>query len=248
MQTSLFEKDWHKKYSDIARAEKENHEMCFATRGGVMGYVDYFFTYFARYITPNNSNIRVLDVGCGPGIFSRELAEKGFQVDSIDYSESMIKEAAKQTKLKNVRYKVGDVYNIPFSNEYFDIVICLGVLQTVDDAPRALREISTKLKPGGLLIITTLNSSSLVYLVRKLLVRTPSVHYLRYSPSAFVRSLAQNGGFESIHAKGMYIFPGMLSRLTYVIRKLKIYVLLNFLWFICKPLSHSFYIEARKKK
>ena len=248
MRLTSFEKEWQTRFSNVAAARAENYEMCFTTKGSHAGTVAYFFTYFSRHESGDNNNIRILDLGCGPGVVTRELGKRKFQVEGIDFSESMVEAARKATDLPNVKYQVGDVYDIPYPEMHFDVIVCMGVFQSVEDEGRALRAINNKLKPGGLLIVTTLNSYSLVHLVRKLLARTPSVHYLRYSPSAFARSLAQNGAFESIHVKGMYIFPGMLSGLTYFIQKLKIYVLLNYLWFLCKPLSHSFYIEARKKK
>lgn len=107
---------------------------------------------------------RVLDVGCGPGIFIHELLERGCQVWGVDISPKMIEQAQKRVRenelTAKVKFLVGDTEHMSFSNNFFDCVLCIGVLEYVDDEKKSLEEISRVLKPGGDLILTVPNVAS----------------------------------------------------------------------------------------
>lgn len=102
------------------------------------------------------NNWKVLEVGCGPGVMSKELSQKGYELFELDISKKMIKEAiekSKQSKIENMPlFLVGDVENLCFSDSQFDAIICLGTLQLVNDK-KAIKEIYRVLKPGGVLIV-----------------------------------------------------------------------------------------------
>jgi len=98
---------------------------------------------------------RALDVGCGPGIFSMQLADHVNRVVGLDISRSMIAIAKEhQTKLKrgNVDFVVADLSNLPFKEGIFDFIASFNALR--------LRSIELKvpklcglLKPGGRMVI-----------------------------------------------------------------------------------------------
>ena len=73
-----------------------------------------------------NKSARILDIGCGTGRHSIELARRGYQVTGIDFSDSMLKRA-KEKALKlnlNIDFQKHDARDLPFSAQ-FDLVIML---------------------------------------------------------------------------------------------------------------------------
>ena len=99
---------------------------------------------------------RVLDFGCGPGTITVGLAQAVHpgEVHGIDMEESQIelaRAAAAAGGHDNATFHVGNVYELPFVDDYFDAAHCHAVLMHVPDTQRALREVSRVLKPGGII-------------------------------------------------------------------------------------------------
>jgi len=95
---------------------------------------------------------RVLEVGPGPGeVSARMLSELGCQVVAIDISERMVALA----RARGVDARVGDVEDLPFADEEFDVVIAAWVLFHVRDIDRGLGEVARVLAPGGRLVAVT---------------------------------------------------------------------------------------------
>ncbi|WP_433945840.1 class I SAM-dependent methyltransferase [Paenibacillus sp. SN-8-1] len=91
-------------------------------------------------------NERILDLGCGTGDLTSQIAESGAQVKGIDYSASMI-EAAKK-KYPNLEFKVSNGENFT-AEEHYDAVFSNAALHWMKDAPGVVRSIHQALKPGG---------------------------------------------------------------------------------------------------
>jgi len=116
----------------------------------------------------DNSNLlpnsRILDVGCGAGVMTREVANRGYEVFGMDYSHNMIRRA-KAICSVDMKFKTnfleGDIESLPFKDSVFDTVLCLGVVTYLKSEGKALHEISRVLKPGGILILSILNKASL---------------------------------------------------------------------------------------
>jgi len=108
---------------------------------------------------------RVLDIGCGPGIYMVDLLQRGMDVWGVDVAPKMIEQAistAKDMGLQSrVHFSVASVENLPFPDEYFDVIICIGVLEYLSKDDLALKEIYRVLKPHGIAIITIWNHLSL---------------------------------------------------------------------------------------
>ena len=105
---------------------------------------------------------RVLDYGCGPGRISRLLAEKGYDVHGIDRSTGMLAEAQRQPmgalKLQFTA-SVGDGEQLETGR--YDGIVCSSVIEYVPDAVALLRHFARALAPGGCVIISFANRSSL---------------------------------------------------------------------------------------
>ena len=97
---------------------------------------------------------RVLDIGCGSGLFSYSLKEKGAHVVGGDYSSEAITFA--RSRYPGIDFKVGSVYDLSnWPDEHFDIVSVMDVIEHLSDQSAALQQIKRVLKPGGLLVIST---------------------------------------------------------------------------------------------
>lgn len=109
--------------------------------------------------------MRVLDAGCGDGVLSVMLAEKGAIVVGTDISEPNI-DAAKKIAVAqglNIDFRVADIENLPFENNEFDIVVSSHVLEHIPDFDKGLLEIMRVTKSTAVIAIpTVLNGCSLV--------------------------------------------------------------------------------------
>lgn len=110
-----------------------------------------------------NKNIRILDIGCGTGRHSIELAKRGYTVVGIDLSESLLKRAKEKASEQNLQivFQKHDARNLPFLHE-FDLVImlCEGafpLMETDEMNFQILQNAANALKPNGKIIFTTLN-------------------------------------------------------------------------------------------
>ena len=91
--------------------------------------------------------MRLLDIGCGPGYVSAAAAERGAHPTGLDFSQEMI--AIAQTMFPRIQFQNGDAQDLPFSDETFDRVIANFALLHVADPARACAEACRVLKSGG---------------------------------------------------------------------------------------------------
>ncbi|MFJ7995853.1 methyltransferase domain-containing protein [Streptomyces sp. NPDC096310] len=109
----------------------------------------------AAYLLPElRSGQDVLDVGCGPGTITADLAAlvAPGTVTAVDTSEAVLDTAratAEAAGVTNVRFAVADVHSLDFPDDSFDIVHAHQVLQHVGDPVRALGEMRRVCRPGG---------------------------------------------------------------------------------------------------
>jgi len=95
---------------------------------------------------------RVLDVGCGSGVVTEELAARTRgQVIAIDVDAAMI--AAARTRGGRAVYQEGDACRLPFPDGHFDVVVCHFLLMWVDDPARAVCEMARVTRPGGAVLV-----------------------------------------------------------------------------------------------
>lgn len=97
--------------------------------------------------------LRVLDVGCGSGYLSRELARRGASVVGVDISPRMIAHAMRleADASEGIEYRVLDASALPadFDAGSFDMATSCLALQDMPDVPRVLGGVRTLLRPGG---------------------------------------------------------------------------------------------------
>ena len=97
-----------------------------------------------------------LEVGCGGGFMTEEMARMGFTTTGVDPSEPSLRVAADHARASglNIRYETGAGESLPFEDRSFGAVFCCDVLEHVRDLPKVISEISRVLKPGACFITT----------------------------------------------------------------------------------------------
>ncbi|GGN29326.1 SAM-dependent methyltransferase [Actinoplanes campanulatus] len=109
----------------------------------------------AAYLLPHlSSGISLLDVGCGPGTITAELAElvapgRVTALEQTGEALGLARAEIARRGLANVDFAVGDVHALDFPDDSFDVVHAHQVLQHVADPVRALREMRRVTRPGG---------------------------------------------------------------------------------------------------
>lgn len=103
---------------------------------------------------------RILDLCCGQGRHTLELARRGFMaVEGLDRSHTLIQRARRTARSEGlpIRFREGDARKLPFANNQLDVVLLLGnsfgYFETVEDDLRILREVARALAPDGRILI-----------------------------------------------------------------------------------------------
>lgn len=107
---------------------------------------------------PEKEEMKILDIGTGPGFFPMILSEAGYTVTAVDYTEEMLEKAkenlGKYTKygLECVTLQRMDAQNLEFADETFDVVISRNLTWNLEKPEQAYQEWMRVLKPGGVLL------------------------------------------------------------------------------------------------
>jgi len=126
----------------------------------------------AAFLLPHlRPDMRLLDVGCGPGSITRGLAERlpAGQVVGLDLSRETLESArsdAAARGLMNLRYEEGSVYELSFSDGSFDVAYAHLVLQHLRERGLALSEMLRVVKPGGVVAVREVDWSTVAYFPR----------------------------------------------------------------------------------
>jgi len=102
---------------------------------------------------------RILDLACGYGRFTIPLVKQGYNVEGIDISPNLLREARKRAKGETlkIKFRLGDMRKLPYKDKSFDVIICMWSafieLEKKQDQLKALKEMLRILDKGGFAIL-----------------------------------------------------------------------------------------------
>lgn len=110
---------------------------------------------------------RILDVGVGTGHMAFDMAKATIghnEIVGIDISDDMLSACRERcADLSNVSFEIADLYDLPFNEESFDVVLSVQVFEYLEDVQKALLELHRVLKPGGRLILRDADWGTLIW-------------------------------------------------------------------------------------
>jgi len=204
----------------------------------------YYHHYWNNQIikmTNADKNACVLDYGCGTGILLEDLVKKYSQVYGIDVSPDMIKRIKiNNNNLKSINVTCGE--NLPFKDNFFNVIFCRGSLHHVENLEKGISEIFRVLKNEGELILSEPNNDSLI-------LRIPRKFYVKHSDhfdhehhaleSKSLIKLLENKKFEFKKLKRFVFFAFPIGGLS------DLMPLVKFLIIIDNILSKIFFINRQ---
>ena len=118
-------------------------------------------SYIDGLSLPKSANI--LEIGCGAGFMTTALAKRGFAVEAIDHAQEMIDLTIEHARQMGIGHRInactGDIHELSYGNQSFDLIVALGVIPWLHDSQKALNEITRTIAPGGYIILSMDNVS-----------------------------------------------------------------------------------------
>ena len=181
------------------------------------------------------SDLRLLDIGCGGGLIAEPFARLGASVTAIDAGEKNIRVAQAHAETSGLKIDYRCTTAEALTAEPFDVVLALEIIEHVSDVSLFIEATAKLVKPGGLLIISTLNRTAKSYA----LAIIGAEYVLRWLPigthtwSKFLKPHELVGEIEK-HAIAITDMKGMVMNPR------------NFQWRWDKDLSVNYIVSGRK--
>ena len=104
-------------------------------------------------------DLRVLDIGTGPGFYAMILARRGYRVTAVDFSPGMLAEARRNAGelAERIDFRQMDAQDLDFPDDSFDVIVTRNLTWNLTDPVRAYREWRRVLRPGGAALIFDAN-------------------------------------------------------------------------------------------
>lgn len=172
-------------------------------------WTDQNFLYHLNFFKPYVSG-RFLDYGCGKGDFLNRINKFCESCYGVDISEIAIESALRS--YPGIEFRVLEEQNrLPYSDNYFDTVCAIDVLEHVLDVEGVLEEINRVLKPKGYLLITT----SQITRIKILLIALKSLDSYFYPTSPHIRYFTRKNLADILSRKGFEVISYKKNR-TYL--------------------------------
>lgn len=184
-----------------------------------IGYIrEHVCTHFNRDTARLNAleGLSLLDIGCGGGLICEPMRRMGAEVTGIDASEKNIKTAlthAEETGL-SIDYRATTAEALAMTGAAYDVVLALEIIEHVTDPQAFIDSCAALVKPGGMLVMTTINRT----LKSMLMAKIGAEYILRLLPigthqwDKFVKPSEmtlgmQRNGFAIVDSSGMVLNP-----------------------------------------
>jgi 2-polyprenyl-3-methyl-5-hydroxy-6-metoxy-1,4-benzoquinol methylase len=199
--------------------------------------------------TPILKGYKVLELGCGTGYFTKELAKTEATITAIDISPVLLQEAEKDIQMPNVKFSVDNAYQMSFSDETFDAIVGSSVLHHLD-INKAIKEIYRVLKQGGIIAFTEPNmmnpqialQKNIPYIKRKMGDSPDETAFFRWP----LGKRLKKQGFQQIRIIPFdFLHPAIPSYLVNTVSKIgNLFEKTPFM----KEIAGSLFIMAKKPK
>jgi 2-polyprenyl-6-hydroxyphenyl methylase/3-demethylubiquinone-9 3-methyltransferase len=194
--------------------------------------------YLLRELPEEKNHLKALDFGCGGGLITIPLANLGMKVTGLDSCKKTIEKAEEKSNKLGVKveYFTSDLKNFNDTKKKFDLITAFEVLEHLEDYKLSLVRLATLLKPGGILVISTINKTPLsylgaIFLAEKILGWVPPGthdwnHFIK--PSDLVEA-ASAASLELLDLSGLTLNPFTQN------------------WFWSETVSINYFMTFRKK-
>jgi len=139
-------------HREVGRYWNENAEVWTQlARAGYDVYRDHLNTPAFLGMLPHVDGLLGIDIGCGEGHNTRQIAKRGARLVGIDIAEVFIRHAREMERREpmGIEYRVASAVEIPFPQKHFDFAVATMSLMDVPETGRALSEAFRVVKPGG---------------------------------------------------------------------------------------------------
>lgn len=163
------------------------------------------------HLPRTGAGMDAIDVGCGTGHHLQGLVSRGFDAIGVDGSAEMLEEARRANPTAELRQ--ADVESLPFTDDSFDLALCVEVLRYLADPQRCIHEIGRVLRPGGTCLATAapLFSINAYPLINRLVLVAPMRNFTRlkqfFTTPSKLRMQFEEAGFADIEVHGVYTGP-----------------------------------------
>lgn len=208
----------------------ENYAQTYETEvftKGTIGEIDFIENEIKK-----DKSKKILDIGCGTGRHSIELAKRGYNVTGIDLSECMLEMAKQKAKVAKVKVEFikADARYLKFEKEFdLALILCEGgfsLMETDEMNYMILQSASRSLKDNGKLILTTLNGLFPLYHSVKDFINSNSVDgksqdntfdLMTFRDKSIIEITDDDGNTKKIKANERYYVP---SEMTWLLKSL----------------------------
>ncbi len=166
-------------------------------------YKNYFYKNYRKYLS-SNKKIKILDIGCGNGLFLEFLKSMGYSnIEGIDLSTENIKIC----KSKGLKVENKEAFNFLKKSKGYDLIIMNDVIEHIkkEKIISLLKLIKRKLNKNGALIIKTLNMSNPISLNT---LYCDFTHEWGYTEKS-IKQVCENANFTKIKVKELIIYPNI---------------------------------------
>jgi 2-polyprenyl-6-hydroxyphenyl methylase/3-demethylubiquinone-9 3-methyltransferase len=162
------------------------------------------------------AGVRLADIGCGAGLLAEPMARLGARVTAIDPSPRSIGAARTHAAAGelSIDYRAAPVESLAEAGEVFDLVLAMEVIEHTADPDLFICQLADITRPGGLLVMSTLNRTIRSYLLgivaaeRLLGWLPPGTHeWRRFMPPAMLARLLRRRGFRAVDTTGVVYRP-----------------------------------------
>ena len=168
----------------------------------------------------SRADAALVDLGCGAGLLAPHLAGQGYRPVGVDLTRSALEQAAAH----GVIVVNGDATAVPLADGCADVVSAGELLEHVPDWRRVVAEACRLLRPGGLLVLDTLNDTLLARLIAvEIGERLPTVPRGIHDPRLFVdaRALVAEAARHGVRLRLRGVRPELRGTLGWLLRRMR---------------------------